>query len=106
MREIRDLRCTQCGEQKRIDVAVQVYDGREVLGPSVCDDCRADKPFTICPTCRERVEREQPGVVYAVEVVRVDTFGGTDWIDGIGAFFHPNCRVLSGYRVKDVPEAA
>ena len=87
MRELRDLRCGQCGEVKLIDVAVQRFgDGTERLGPATCDDCREGKTYTICPSCGQRVEPEQEGVVYAVELERVDTFGATDYIEGVGAF--------------------
>jgi len=41
-RELRELRCNgPCGEVKLISVAVQTHgDGREQLGPVVCDDCK------------------------------------------------------------------
>lgn len=51
-----------------------------------------DEPYTLCPYCRERVEPDDPGVVYAVEQREILTMGPTrEIIDGIGGFFHPGC---------------
>lgn len=46
----------------------------------------------LCPLCSERVERDDPGVVYAVEQRETLAFGPTrEIVDGIGGFFHPDC---------------
>ena len=62
-----------------------------------------DKPHTLCPTCRERIDPDDPGVIYAVEDQRLDTMGGRDYVEGLGGFFHPDCGVPPGWRVKPQP---
>ena len=48
-----------------------------------------NETFTVCPTCRQRIEPGEPGSVYAREQVPVPGFGsGNDVADGIGAWFH------------------
>jgi hypothetical protein len=65
------------------------------------DDSDDNKPFTLCPGCGKKVEPANPGTVYGVQLVRVETFGGTDWIDGMGAFFHDEAhRARSGYQPR------
>lgn len=60
--------------------------------------------YTLCPYCGERVEPDEPGVVYAVEIREVRTFGGRDFIDGMGGFFHPGCSPEAvGYARRERP---
>lgn len=50
------------------------------------------EPYTVCPSCRERVEPNHRATVYAVEQVDVPGFGQAhDWIDGRSGYFHANC---------------
>ena len=65
-----------------------------------------DEPFSICEMCRERVEPADPDVVYAVEVVRIDRMGGTDYVEGMGSYFHEWCYPEGSpqYRRKPKPE--
>jgi hypothetical protein len=65
-----------------------------------------DETFTLCVSCGRRVAPDEPGVRFAVEIVRLDTFGGTDHIEGMGSFIHARCGIPRGYRQKDVPKAA
>ena len=51
----------------------------------------SDETFTLCPYCREVVEPDGPGVTYAVELKQLDTFGGSEWVEGMGGYFHPGC---------------
>jgi hypothetical protein len=62
------------------------------------------RPYTLCPQCNQKVDPGGVGVHYAVELQRVDTFGATDYIEGMGGFFHQHCSVLSGWRSKPKPE--
>jgi hypothetical protein len=43
----------------------------------------------VCEFCREQVDRNDPGVVRAFEVVKVTTFGPkTESLDGLPVLFH------------------
>ena len=46
------------------------------------------EPYTLCPGCERQVDPDESGAIYAVELIRVDTLGGTDYVEGLGAFFH------------------
>ena len=51
-----------------------------------------DETFTICPYCEQRVEPDDPGVVYAREQRVIETFGPTrEVVDATGGFFHAGC---------------
>ena len=51
-----------------------------------------DGTSTVCPYCDQPVEPDAPGVTYAVEIQKLPTMGGSmTYIDGMGAFFHPEC---------------
>jgi hypothetical protein len=51
----------------------------------------------ICDRCREQVRpASEPGIVYAVQLIRTESFGTTvespgptvEYIEGLGSFFH------------------
>lgn len=45
--------------------------------------------FCICESCREKVDPADPGVVRAVEMIEVVTFGLThERVPGLTVFFH------------------
>lgn len=68
------------------------------------DDDPGDEPYTKCPYCGERVDPKEPGVVYAYPQVESVAFGPTRHrADGIGAFFHPRCWPMRGYRQAQPP---
>jgi len=53
-----------------------------------------DEPHTICPTCREAIDPDGPGVVVAVEQVDVTgqmVVAGRETADGMKAAFHEGC---------------
>jgi hypothetical protein len=64
-----------------------------------------DQPFTICPTCRERIDPADPALVYGFKQVDVTGFGQTqEWADGQGDYFHPDCFPgLPSYRQATRP---
>lgn len=64
----------------------------------------ADETYTLCPRCQRKVVPEDYAVHFAVELQRVDSFGGSDWVEGVGGFFHPACAVLPGWRPKPYPQ--
>jgi hypothetical protein len=65
-----------------------------------------NESFTVCPYCDERVDPNESGVTYAVEVRRIDTMGSTQYVDGMGAFFHPGCPPSAvGYSPRQMPGA-
>jgi hypothetical protein len=43
---------------------------------------------TVCPGCDRRVEPDDADVLYAVKLERLDSFGGTEYLEGMGGFFH------------------
>lgn len=47
--------------------------------------------FHICETCRQRIEPNAPDTVRAVELLKAETFGSTEYIEGLGVFFHEHC---------------
>jgi hypothetical protein len=52
----------------------------------------SQETYTLCPYCRERVDPDESGVVYACEIRDVPGFGeGHHYVDGLGGFFHPGC---------------
>jgi hypothetical protein len=65
----------------------------------------ADESFTVCPVCRERVEPDDPDLVYGFEQVESVGMGPTRHVsDGMGAYFHPACfRVAANYREAPRP---
>lgn len=48
------------------------------------------EPQAICEACGKPVDPVGPGVVKAVPM-SVETIGMTEWIDGMGVFFHDDC---------------
>jgi hypothetical protein len=60
--------------------------------------------YTLCPTCGQRVEPDEPGVHYGRELRRIDTFGGTEYLDGIGGFFHARCALPRNWRAEPIPD--
>jgi hypothetical protein len=69
----------------------------------VFDDEGDGRPYTLCPRCGRKVDRNADGVHFAVELKRVDSFGRTEYVEGMGGFFHPTCRIPSGWRAKPKP---
>lgn len=63
--------------------------------------------FTNCPMCGQRIDPQDPTAIYAVELREPGpTFGGpSEVVEGLGAFFHPNCFNPSSphWRVTDRP---
>jgi hypothetical protein len=60
--------------------------------------------FKVCPYCDERVEPDEPGVTYAVKPLRMDTLGGSSYVDGLGGYFHPGCSPGAiGWAPRDDP---
>lgn len=61
----------------------------------------------ICETCRQQVRpASEPGIVYAVELTRVETMGPTvEMVEGLGSFFHERCYPTGStrYRRKPMP---
>ena len=63
-----------------------------------------EKPYTLCPRCREKVEPSDEGVHYAVELEDMPGFGqGHDYVEGRGGFYHERCPILPGWRQKPKP---
>ena len=63
-----------------------------------------DEPYRICETCHARVEPSDPDVVYAVKVERLDTMGGPQYSEGMGAYFHTRCYPEGSLRYKRKPK--
>jgi hypothetical protein len=64
------------------------------------------EPYTICPSCGRKVDRAEAGVHYAVELHRVDTTDATNYLEGMGGFYHENCPILPSWRSKPLPHPA
>ena len=64
----------------------------------------SEGPYTICPTCKGRVEPADADVLYAVELQRADTFGGTEYLEGMGAYFHTRCYPEGSTRYRRKPK--
>ncbi len=62
------------------------------------------QPYRLCPRCGRKVDPGGVGVHYAVELKRVDTLDRTDYVEGMGGFFHEHCSVPFGWRRKPKPE--
>jgi hypothetical protein len=62
----------------------------------------------VCEACRVQVRpATEAGIVYAVKLLRVDAMGPTtEYIEGLGAFFHDACFPEGSphYRRKPMPE--
>jgi hypothetical protein len=61
----------------------------------------------ICEWCREQLNPPDSSVVFAVQLIRAETFGGVDFIEGLGVFFHAGCypNGSPNYREKPKPDA-
>jgi hypothetical protein len=59
--------------------------------------------YTLCPRCARKVTPSDEGVHYAVKLERLDSFGGTEYVEGMGGFFHEDCSVPFGWRQKPKP---
>lgn len=64
-----------------------------------------DPAVTICESCREPItDRAEDDIVFAFEQVDASTFRGTEYLDGLGAYFHRVCFPgLPWYRETDKP---
>lgn len=50
------------------------------------------RPRTLCPTCGEAIEPDEPDVIEAVEIVSVPGSGAPgDVAEGMKAVFHESC---------------
>jgi len=47
-----------------------------------------EQTFTKCPGCDEPVDPTDADVIYAVKIELLETMGGPNWTEGMGAFFH------------------
>ena len=45
----------------------------------------------VCETCGKPVDPDAPGVVKAMPAMKLETIGMTEWIDGMGVYFHDDC---------------
>jgi hypothetical protein len=62
-------------------------------------DIKDEGSHAVCERCRKRVEPGQPGVIEAAQLIRADTFAGSEQVEGQHVFFHQACyRVGSSYR--------
>ena len=65
-----------------------------------------DETLSLCPHCGQRVEPDQPGVRYGVELKRMETMGGAFTTVGGDGYFHPGCSMEAvGYVERDVPNS-
>jgi hypothetical protein len=55
-------------------------------------------------TCHARVEPADADVVFAVELVRADSMRGTEYVEGMGAYFHTRCYPEGSTRYKRKPK--
>ena len=64
-----------------------------------------DETFTICPGCGKRIEPPE-AQIYAVELKRLDAFTSTEYVEGMGGFFHDEFCFgrTSRWRQKPMPE--
>jgi hypothetical protein len=62
-----------------------------------------EQPFTLCPGCNQRVDPDEPRVIYAVELKRIDTLRGFDYVEGMGAVFHEGHFPHSSGRWRQKP---
>jgi hypothetical protein len=66
-----------------------------------------NRPSTRCPYCGQEIEPYGPGAIYAVERREVEASGGREIVDGMGAWFHFDCRPESvGYERAPTPDLA
>ena len=67
-----------------------------------------DESTAVCPCCSEPVDPDAVDVVYAVHMVDAAGHGhSSDWIEGLPAYFHPDCPPeLVGYARRRPPAAA
>jgi len=59
--------------------------------------------FTRCPSCGQKIDPANIGAQYAVEMQRVATYAGTEYVEGMGGFFHRECLVPSDWRWRPKP---
>jgi hypothetical protein len=59
--------------------------------------------YTRCPACGKVVDPNARDVRYAFELQRLPTARGYQTVDGLGAYFHEGCKILSGYRLAPNP---
>jgi hypothetical protein len=68
----------------------------------------SDETYTVCPGCNVRIEPDAPGNIYAQKMERIDDFGGSEYVEGMGGFFHAPCFPprFGHWRQKEVSKAA
>jgi hypothetical protein len=60
-----------------------------------------DGAFILCPACGQRVDPDEPGTTWAAKLLRLDTFGSTEYVEAPIAFFHEgHFRGGDGWREK------
>ena len=50
----------------------------------------------LCEECGKPVDPDAADVVRAMPVMQLETMGITEWIDGMGVYFHDDCFPGSG----------
>ena len=72
--------------------------------PAILTPVRVIRVY-ICETCREQVRpASEPGIVYAVELIRAETMGPTtEYLEGLGSFFHERCFPAESLRWRRKP---
>jgi hypothetical protein len=58
---------------------------------------------TLCPTCGATVDQSGEGVHFAVELQRIGSVESTEYDEGTGGFFHPDCSIPSDWRWRPKP---
>ena len=61
------------------------------------------QPFMRCPSCGQKVDPASLGVNYAVEMQPLEAFAGTEYVEGIGRFFHRECVIPFDWRARPKP---
>ncbi len=51
----------------------------------------SDQPYVRCEGCRQWVDPNDDDVLRAFEMQELRSFGGTEWIEGMGVAFHRSC---------------
>jgi hypothetical protein len=61
----------------------------------------------ICEGCSQQLNPPDSSVVFAVQLLRSETFDGVEFIEGLGVFFHAGCYPNGSpdYREKPKPDA-
>jgi hypothetical protein len=65
-----------------------------------------DQTFMLCPGCGGKITQDE-ATVFGNQLVRVDTFGGIEYVEGMGGFFHDEYCFgrMRGWRKNPMPAA-